>query len=66
MLQDRHQWPLALWAERTVSGWQKNPLPTCSPTPDHTQKLTLLLVVFLPGLGVVLLWGCSRLLGLLA
>lgn len=31
-----------------------------------TQQLTLLLVVLLPGLGVVLLWGRPRLLGLLA
>lgn len=37
----------------------------CSRT-TTSGHLRLLLVVFLPGLGVVLLWGCSRLLGLLA
>lgn len=37
----------------------------CSRTPT-SGHLCLLLVVFLPGLGVVLLWGRPRLLGLLA
>lgn len=37
----------------------------CSRTPSGGH-LSLLLVVLLPGLRVVLLWGCSGLLGLLA
>lgn len=37
----------------------------CSWTPSGGH-LSLLLVVLFPGLCVVLLWGCSRLLGLLA
>lgn len=32
VLQDPHQWPLALWAERTMSGWQKNPHPHTAPS----------------------------------
>lgn len=44
----------------------EEPTPTQQPHPRPTQQLTLLLVVFFPGLGVVLLWGRTRLLGLLA
>lgn len=44
----------------------EEPTLTRSPIPSPAQELTLLLVVFFPGLGVVLLWGRTRLLGLLA
>lgn len=66
VLQDPHQWPLVLWAQRIMSGWQKNLPLIQQPHPIPTQQLTLLLVVLFPGLGVVLLWGCPRLLRLLA
>lgn len=67
VLQDPHQWPLVLWGREDNEWLAEEPTPCPSnPTPVPTQQLTLLLVVLLPGLGVVLLWGCPRLLGLLA